>query len=963
MTTIASETWTGSDGASWPGQWTGSAGNGTSTTTIQGNKGRQTTGAGAYQYRVDRLNVVVPTDFEATINVTPTVGTERYGLIHFRGGATNQHKLNSSYQMRIINGAVEVYKVGPTGTETWFNSAGFSWVSTDVLRFRIFCSSATIRLRWWLNADPEPGTWNLDLSDTTYTGGGFQLSCFNGNEAVADTWDWDDLLIVDFASGTAATVTPSTVAAIGSVPAVTVAGGTAAARRAHTAFSWSSSPPAMPAAATQLQKVPLHNVHMVGFGSGNVNPSPGTLNWTTLDTQVQRMRDSSAASGTKMITLAGCPGWMKTTSTDPAVWAALDNEDGGPVASHYTDFANLCVAVVQRYPDITWFNVWHGMRGFWNSSLNRYNYEGYTSMYNTVYNAVKAVRPTAKIGGPYMTFLTSDGTTTSSDDPPASIQAGRTLTYNENFDSGSMPAGWYANDSWFRNQNGEMQVWKANNVTFSGSRARLLMETAAQHNARVGFTDNQGARNTDGVVVSQPYVCGMIESSLQWTKGLIAVKCNLPKGKGLWPGPWLFNLESPFRHEIDFGEDPNLQNPATATSNLGGISVPSYAATYHYTGGSNGKWVACTPGEHIYATDWSENAVIFYLDWVEVHRVTGTAAAQLAGRRMMILLQTAIGGNFPGPPDASTDAALPLTATFDWVRVWQGSGTPAGGGTSSSDFQPSAVTFTGGVFEQRDLDAITHWKNNAVGFDHITVAGSIENRYGAEFSSTAANQLGKFLVMDQWLRANVHASKPIFWAETYLHKAKTVGGLTQTQLEDLWFTMLTAAEAGVAGEIYHSVVGEFPTPIVYQPQPVEVNGSTNRFNSLVTAWEGTSSQSASVSPQPVAAVAGVGVVVLPVPATVVAGVVAAQAAVSSVGVVVPGSAVAQPATVAAVATIPASTISALSTGIDATVTPATVAAVAGGMEIETKGRRTATVVRRSLRYLRWWNRSDGGLWP
>jgi hypothetical protein len=44
------------------------------------------------------------------------------------------------------------------------------------------------------------------------------------------------------------------------------------------------------------------------------------------------------------------------------------------------------------------------LKGFWDSSKNRWAYENYTAMYNLVYTAIRAVRSDVKIGGPYVPF-------------------------------------------------------------------------------------------------------------------------------------------------------------------------------------------------------------------------------------------------------------------------------------------------------------------------------------------------------------------------------------------------------------------------------------------------------------------------------------------------------------------------------------------------------------------------------
>ena len=68
----------------------------------------------------------------------------------------------------------------------------------------------------------------------------------------------------------------------------------------------------------------------------------------------------------------------------------------------FDNFAKLSALVAQRYPDVKYFQVWNELKGFYNNTLNRWDYEGYTELYNKVYDAVKAVRPDAQLGGPYV---------------------------------------------------------------------------------------------------------------------------------------------------------------------------------------------------------------------------------------------------------------------------------------------------------------------------------------------------------------------------------------------------------------------------------------------------------------------------------------------------------------------------------------------------------------------------------
>lgn len=141
------------------------------------------------------------------------------------------------------------------------------------------------------------------------------------------------------------------------------------------------------------------NAHIMGWGAANPEPSPGSYNFATLDT---RMNSIVSTGGVPVITLCCAPGWMKADGQD---W----NMDEAPLASHYADFASLAKTVAQRYPYVKRFQVWNELKGFWDSANNRWDYKGYTTFYNAVYDAVRSVTPDAQIGGPYVVMDNNPG--------------------------------------------------------------------------------------------------------------------------------------------------------------------------------------------------------------------------------------------------------------------------------------------------------------------------------------------------------------------------------------------------------------------------------------------------------------------------------------------------------------------------------------------------------------------------
>jgi beta-glucanase (GH16 family) len=76
---------------------------------------------------------------------------------------------------------------------------------------------------------------------------------------------------------------------------------------------------------------------------------------------------------------------------------------------------------------------------------------------------------------------------------------------------------------------------------------------------------------------------------------------------------------------------------------------------------------------HVYAVEWEPDAIRWYVDGKQYHSVT--PASLPAGARWVydhpfyILLNLAVGGEWPGNPDATS--TFPQTMLVDYVRVYQ----------------------------------------------------------------------------------------------------------------------------------------------------------------------------------------------------------------------------------------------------------------------------------------------------
>lgn len=207
--------------------------------------------------------------------------------------------------------------------------------------------------------------------------------------------------------------------------------------------------------------------------------------------------------------------------------------------------------------------------------------------------------------------------------------------------------------------NHEKQVYIDPGMRGTGDHALALSAIAARDGKLVitaDTTDNPalyGYRYTSGIITSEP--------TFQQTYGVFEMRAKLPKGKGLWPAFWLLPADKSWPPEIDvmemLGHAPN--NYYT--------TVHSKAAGKHSKSAIPMHEVADTSAAfHSYAVEWGAEEIIFYFDDKEVGR---TPTPPDLHKPTYMLINLAVGGDWPGDPDATTK--FPAQMQVDWVRAWQ----------------------------------------------------------------------------------------------------------------------------------------------------------------------------------------------------------------------------------------------------------------------------------------------------
>ena len=158
--------------------------------------------------------------------------------------------------------------------------------------------------------------------------------------------------------------------------------------------------------------------------------------------------------------------------------------------------------------------------------------------------------------------------------------------------------------------------------------------------------------------------------------GRFEARIKIPKGQGIWPAFWMLgeNIDAdgwPKSGEIDIMENIGKE-PGTNHSSLHGPSStnPTSDLTQTITLPATKK---LADGFHVYALEWEPGIARFYLDANLF--ATFTVAQWPAGgtwvfdHKFFILLNVAVGGDWPGSPDATT--VFPQKMVVDYVRVYQ----------------------------------------------------------------------------------------------------------------------------------------------------------------------------------------------------------------------------------------------------------------------------------------------------
>ena len=201
--------------------------------------------------------------------------------------------------------------------------------------------------------------------------------------------------------------------------------------------------------------------------------------------------------------------------------------------------------------------------------------------------------------------------------------------------------------------NNELQYYRKDNTSVRNG--FLTIEAREQ--------DFSGRRYTSSRIITK--------GKQDFLYGRIDIRAKLPKGQGIWPATWMLgsNISSvgwPKCGEIDIMEL------------VGGSGDNTSHGTIHWYQGGNANYGGdyklnngiFNDQFHVFTIIWTSASIQWYVDDVKFHEadITPSGLSEFHLKEFFIF-NVAVGGNWPGSPNAST--VFPQQMVVDYIRVFQ----------------------------------------------------------------------------------------------------------------------------------------------------------------------------------------------------------------------------------------------------------------------------------------------------
>jgi beta-glucanase (GH16 family) len=248
---------------------------------------------------------------------------------------------------------------------------------------------------------------------------------------------------------------------------------------------------------------------------------------------------------------------------------------------------------------------------------------------------------------------------------PVGQQSGWSLIFRDEFEGTALDTSKWTTCYWWdwNNQgctnsgNNELEWYQPDEVLVSDGSVHLRAQQQS-----VVASDGKTFQFTSGMISSGRNREDPAPAGLVFQYGFVEIKAKLPSGQGVWPAFWMLPNDNQSKPEIDIME-------------VLGDAPDTVHMSLHYLkeNGSVGRETKFWAGPdfssdwHTFALDWEPNLMVWYIDGIERWRYSNPT--NIPNQPMYLLMNLAVGGDWPGAPDSTT--IFPSYYEIDYVRAWK----------------------------------------------------------------------------------------------------------------------------------------------------------------------------------------------------------------------------------------------------------------------------------------------------
>lgn len=239
--------------------------------------------------------------------------------------------------------------------------------------------------------------------------------------------------------------------------------------------------------------------------------------------------------------------------------------------------------------------------------------------------------------------------------------AGYTLVWQDEFDGTQLnEADW------------NFEIGTGSNGWGNNESQYYLKENTSVNNGFLTITARQQAYNTSNYTSSRITT----QNKRSFKFGRIDIRAALPKGQGLWPALWLLGdnittVSWPKCGEIDIMELVGGTKPGNSDRRIYGTAHWDNNGSHAEFGNGN----SLTKGDfseefHVFSIIWDTKQIKWYRDDILYSTLDISSPGLSAFQdKFFFIFNVAVGGNWPGYPDATTQ--FPQRMHVDYIRVFQ----------------------------------------------------------------------------------------------------------------------------------------------------------------------------------------------------------------------------------------------------------------------------------------------------